>query len=143
MSDPVDHPAHYTKHPAGVECIDITEHMNFCTGNAVKYLWRAGAKDPAKHLEDLKKAVWYIQREIARLEKKPADREYVIHVSVNGGREKSVGYMVYFGYGNFSYFPETVVSSTTRFRTKDAANKVIVECAEVQGDDYSYTIEEV
>lgn len=67
MSDPVNHPSHYTSHPSGVECIQVTEHMNFCVGNAVKYLWRAGQK--GDHLEDLKKARWYIDREIERLEK--------------------------------------------------------------------------
>ena len=67
MSDPVNHPPHYTDHPSGVECIDITEHMNFCLGNAVKYLWRADLKD--NPIEDLKKAVWYIEREIERREK--------------------------------------------------------------------------
>jgi hypothetical protein len=66
MSDAVNHPAHYTKHPSGVECITVTEHMNFNVGNAVKYLWRAGSKslDP---VEDLEKARWYVEREIARL----------------------------------------------------------------------------
>lgn len=62
----VDHPPHYTAHPSGVECITITEHMNFNVGNAVKYLWRAGQKGDA--VEDLKKARWYVEREIARLE---------------------------------------------------------------------------
>ena len=64
MSDPISHPPHYTEHPSGVECITVTEHMNFCVGNAVKYLWRAGLKGDA--IEDLKKARWYIDREIAR-----------------------------------------------------------------------------
>lgn len=64
--DAVNHPAHYTNHPSGVECITITEHMNFCIGNVVKYLWRADLKNG---LEDLKKAAWYINREIARREK--------------------------------------------------------------------------
>lgn len=63
--DNVNHPAHYTAHPSGVECIEITEHMNFCLGNAVKYIWRASLK--GKELEDLKKARWYIDREISRL----------------------------------------------------------------------------
>lgn len=67
MTDPVNHPVHYTDHPSGIECIQITEHMNFNLGNAIKYVWRAGLK--GKRLEDLKKAVWYINREIARLEK--------------------------------------------------------------------------
>ena len=63
-------PSHYKSDPSGVECIVITEHRNFCVGNAMKYLWRAGLKgdgDQEKHLEDLKKAIWYIEREIARL----------------------------------------------------------------------------
>ena len=66
MSDQVNHPPHYTGHPSGVECIQVTEHMNFCRGNAMKYLWRAGEK--SNELEDLRKARWYIDREIARLE---------------------------------------------------------------------------
>lgn len=65
MSDPVNHPRHYTKHPSGVECIQITEHMTFNLGNAVKYIWRADLK--GKQVEDLKKAVWYINREIERI----------------------------------------------------------------------------
>lgn len=66
--DPVEAPVHYRSHPSGVECIQITEHMGFCVGNAVKYLWRAGLKADA--LEDLKKARWYVDREIQRLEGK-------------------------------------------------------------------------
>lgn len=64
--DPVNHPSHYTAHPSGVECIQITEHMNFCLGNAVKYIWRAGLK--GGRVEDLKKAARYLNREIARCE---------------------------------------------------------------------------
>lgn len=64
--DPVNHPSHYTGHPSGIECIQITEHMNFCLGNALKYIWRADLKHDA--LEDLKKAKWYIEREIAKRE---------------------------------------------------------------------------
>ena len=67
MNDAVNHPAHYTGHPSGIECIQVTEHMNFCVGNAVKYLWRAGLKGNA--VEDLRKAAWYIEREIKRLER--------------------------------------------------------------------------
>lgn len=67
MTDPTN-PDHYRKHPSGVECIQITEHMNFCRGNAVKYIWRAGQK--GDELEDLRKARWHIDREIARLEAK-------------------------------------------------------------------------
>lgn len=64
MTDTVNHPQHYTKHPSGIECIQITEHMNFCIGNAIKYLWRADLKDNA--ITDLEKAAWYINREIER-----------------------------------------------------------------------------
>jgi hypothetical protein len=63
----VNHPPHYKKHPSGVECIQITEHMNFCLGNAVKYIWRADHKKDA--IEDLQKAAWYIQREIEKRQK--------------------------------------------------------------------------
>jgi hypothetical protein len=67
IHDPVNHPTHYTNHPSGIECIQITEHMNFCLGNAVKYIWRASLKNG---LEDLEKASWYINREIERLKSK-------------------------------------------------------------------------
>lgn len=59
-------PGHYRSHPSGIECIQVTEHMGFCLGNAVKYIWRAGLKNDA--IEDLKKARWYLDREIARQE---------------------------------------------------------------------------
>ena len=64
--DPINHPPHYTQHPSGVECITITEHYNFNVGNAIKYLWRAGLKDGADAADDLRKAAWYVQREIER-----------------------------------------------------------------------------
>lgn len=67
-NDVINSPAHYTSYP--VEVIELTEHMNFCRGNAVKYIARAGLKDPAKEVEDLRKAVWYLEREITRLESK-------------------------------------------------------------------------
>ncbi len=65
--DNVNHPRHYKSHPSGVECITVTEWMNFSLGNCVKYIWRAGEK--GNQLEDLKKAQWYLNREISRLEK--------------------------------------------------------------------------
>lgn len=64
MSDNINHPKHYTSHPSGIECIQITEHMGFCIGNAIKYLWRADLKNDT--IEDLKKAQWYIEREIQK-----------------------------------------------------------------------------
>jgi hypothetical protein len=71
-ADSVNSPAHYTSHPSGVECIAITEHMGFCLGNAVKYLWRADQKGSL--IEDLKKARWYIDREISRREQEERSR---------------------------------------------------------------------
>ena len=68
--DQVNHPAHYTNDPSGVEAIEITRHRNFNIGNAFKYLWRAGLKNEDTHIEDLKKAIFYIQDEINRLEGK-------------------------------------------------------------------------
>lgn len=71
--DMVNHPKHYTSDPSGVECIDITRHRNFNIGNAIKYLWRAGLKEDGnksikkKQIEDLQKAVFYINDEIKRL----------------------------------------------------------------------------
>jgi hypothetical protein len=66
MTDMVNHPPHYTSHPSGIETIQITEHMGFCLGNAIKYILRSELK--GKKVEDLEKAVWYINREIARVQ---------------------------------------------------------------------------
>lgn len=66
-NDPVNHPKHYVNHPSGIECIQITEHMSFLMGNAMKYLWRADLKNG---VEDLQKAVFYINREIQNRTKK-------------------------------------------------------------------------
>jgi hypothetical protein len=63
--DMVNAPPHYMAHPSGVECIEVTRHMNFNLGNAVKYLWRSGSKGDA--IEDLEKAAFYIADEIERL----------------------------------------------------------------------------
>lgn len=68
--DPVRHPAHYTSRVPGIECIQVTEHFDFNRGNAIKYIWRAGEKDPKREIEDLRKAAWYINREILNLEAK-------------------------------------------------------------------------
>lgn len=62
----VHYPRHYKKHPSGVECITIAEHLNFNLGNALKYIWRCGLKSDDK-IVDLEKAVWYLNREIKRI----------------------------------------------------------------------------
>lgn len=67
MTENVDHPKHYNSNPSGVECIDVIEHMTFNVGSAMKYLWRCSFKGAL--IEDLKKARFYVNREIAKLEK--------------------------------------------------------------------------
>lgn len=72
-NDSVNHPSHYTSHPSGIDCINITRHYCFSIGNAIKYLWRAGLKketgleDREKEIEDLRKAIWYINDRIKQL----------------------------------------------------------------------------
>lgn len=66
--DNINHPKHYKSHPSGVECIEITRHMNFNLGNVVKYVWRNGLKDANPSIQDLKKAAWYLNDEIKKLE---------------------------------------------------------------------------
>lgn len=75
MEDNVNHPPHYTwlKDKCGIEVIDITRHMDFCLGNSIKYILRAGRKQDAsltdnqKEIEDLKKAIFYINDRIKQL----------------------------------------------------------------------------
>jgi hypothetical protein len=62
-------PRHYKLHPSGIECIDVIEQMPFNVGSAIKYLWRVGLVPDEEPLNDLKKAAWYVSREIARVEK--------------------------------------------------------------------------
>ncbi len=68
VDDSVNHPSHYTD--GKIEVIDFIEDkkLGFCLGNAVKYISRAGKKDPTKEVEDLKKALWYIERRIKEIE---------------------------------------------------------------------------
>lgn len=70
MSDMVNHPTHYTSHPSGIEAIEVTRHMNFNIGNAMKYLWRAGIKNEDAHIQDLEKALFYVKDEIRRVQQK-------------------------------------------------------------------------
>lgn len=69
ITQAVEHPKHYGQHPSGVECIEIVQWMSFNTGTAVKHLWRAGLKDQNPTIQDLRKAIKYIEFEIARIEK--------------------------------------------------------------------------
>ena len=66
-TDMVNNPPHYKSHPSGIECIQVTRHINFNLGNAMKYIWRSGVKNESTAVEDLKKAAFYINDEINRL----------------------------------------------------------------------------
>lgn len=61
--DQVNHPPHYTQVP-GIEAIQVTQHFNFNLGNAIKYVWRCDEK--GRPIEDLEKAIWYLNAEIKR-----------------------------------------------------------------------------
>ena len=80
MNDNVNHPSHYTD--GKIEVIDFIEqkNLNFHRGNAVKYIARAGKKDPEKEVEDLRKAVWYLNREITRLTGENPNAELISEV---------------------------------------------------------------
>lgn len=62
--DEVNHPPHYNQHPSGIECIQVTEHMCFNLGNAIKYIWRADLKGNSD--QDIEKAIWFLKREQGR-----------------------------------------------------------------------------
>lgn len=68
QNDPVNHPSHYTSGKIEVMDFIADQNLNFGRGNVVKYTARAGKKDPAKELEDLRKAAWYLNYEIKKLE---------------------------------------------------------------------------
>jgi flavodoxin len=99
--DVVNHPSHYT-HYKGVEVIEITREMNFNLGNAVKYIARAGLKDPSKEIEDLQKAIFYVKDELARgvspkdpdeLESEWGDKVYELASQMSTYRQEAVEYI--------------------------------------------------
>ncbi len=100
MIDNVSHPKHYTTHPSGIECVEITRHYNFNIGNAIKYLWRAGIKqetgksDKDKEIEDLQKAVWYIQDYINTLQGNLSHSKDDCKCNCNGSCKESNGHYV-------------------------------------------------
>ena len=89
-TDNVNHPKHYTSHLSGIECIEIARHYCFSIGNAFKYLWRAGLKKEAnitdidKEIEDLEKAIWYINDRISELKDIKKQRYVETFVSNKG-----------------------------------------------------------
>lgn len=82
-NDAVNHPSHYTQYP--VEVIELTRHMPFNRGNAVKYVARAGYKGgPEKELEDIDKAIWYLKDERKLVESKLAKNKLEVNGSIDG-----------------------------------------------------------
>lgn len=80
--DAVNHPSHYTQYP--VEVIELTRHMNFCKGNAVKYIARSGFKGgPEKELEDIDKAIWYLKDEREQIAKRLAEERATNSFTIN------------------------------------------------------------
>ena len=106
----VNHPKHYNSHPNGIECIDIIRHYVCDIANAIKYLWRAGLKaemgmeDAEKEIEDLKKALWYIEdyrRKIPQLllcHFKTRARMQQIVIEVTGHAVDEIAFCGYDGY---------------------------------------------
>ena len=107
MKEQVNHPAHYNQHPAGIECIDIIRHYTCDIANALKYLWRAGLKpemgkdDAEKEIEDLKKALWYIEDYRVKIPQlllshfKSRKRMEQIIIEVTGHRKDEIAYCGY------------------------------------------------
>lgn len=96
-------PKHYKDHPSGVECITIIEHFGFNLGSAVKYIWRCGLKKSADPVEDLKKALWYLNREIENRTGKRAGVEVLVNTLVDTSAKCKVCKMARFGYAVGSY----------------------------------------
>jgi hypothetical protein len=84
MIDNINNPQHYTSHPSGIECVDIAKHHCFCIGNVFKYIWRAGLKDSTTEIEDLKKAVWYLNKKINDLEREKGITRNIKSGNFNG-----------------------------------------------------------
>lgn len=85
-NEEVNHPKHYTSHPSGVECIQVTEHMNFNLGNATKYIWRADLKHDDGGIIDLEKAEFYVKREIARRKALKAKKDLIVSGTIDASQ---------------------------------------------------------
>jgi hypothetical protein len=88
MNDPVNHPAHYCLQN-GAELIDIIEHLPYNRAAAIKYVFRAGVKEPEKEVQDLRKALWMINREIERITKAGTDGHQNITGEASGDQKIS------------------------------------------------------
>ena len=89
MNDAIN-PSHYRSHPSGIECIEITRHLSFNRGNAVKYLWRSGKKDGNSTNQELGKAIWYLTDETEN-----NDSNGALNYSANVIRDKLTKLAIY------------------------------------------------
>ena len=100
MEDKVNHPKHYAGVPAMIECIDITRHLPFALGNAVKYIWRAGKKGgPEQEIEDLEKAQWYLDEELEHMTASDLGTAQAVFSTITPGsmdrlRHEAIGYIL-------------------------------------------------
>lgn len=108
MQDNVNNPKHYKEHKSGIECIQVTEHMNFNLGNAVKYIWRCDLKNDA--IEDLKKAQFYINREILR-------RELYLKIGKDAHSVQEIEHSEHF-YDTMRNQPAVAIPGYTHFKKK-------------------------
>lgn len=139
MSDNVNHPAHYNAYD-GIEVIQLAEQLNFCRGSAVKYIARAGLKNPLNEVEDLEKAKWYIERELARLEAKNEKRRAEVKEQVAKAvkRLNSAGN----GLASGGYIGGGYVSSSYAFNTPAPTPEDIARLGRAlrQADTYSLAV---
>ena len=75
-NDPIN-PNHYKSHPSGIECIEISSGFDFLLGNVIKYVWRAGLKDSDNYLQDLEKALWYLNKKVEYVKTKKHSRSNI------------------------------------------------------------------
>lgn len=75
-NDPIN-PNHYKSHPSGIECIEISSGFDFLLGNVIKYVWRAGLKDSDSYLQDLEKALWYLNKKVEYVKTKKHSRSNI------------------------------------------------------------------
>jgi hypothetical protein len=107
MNDPVNRPSHYTD--GKIEVIEYIEDkkLSYCLGNVVKYVSRAGKKDKLKTVEDLRKARWYLDREIQRLEVgSRASAESFLSETIDLSKLTPEGYKAFYHYGSSEIFRE-------------------------------------
>ena len=91
-NDPVNNPAHYTQHPSGIECYEITQHLNAPIAQVIQYVWRSEDKDNPK--EDLQKAIWWLECELSRLKEQSDLQKLLINTEPNTYKARVYNYLL-------------------------------------------------